>query len=424
MSETLTVGRIATIQGQLRPPSDKSLTHRAYILGSIAAGVSKVHGPLRAADCDATLRCLSQMGLHVEESEDGFELHPSDWRSPQTELDCGNSGTTMRLLAGLVASRDIEAVLNGDESLSRRPMGRIAEPLRMMGARIDGDHPPLRIKGAHLEGIRYSSPVASAQVKSCLLLAGLRAKGETWISEPAKSRDHTERMLAAAGVQVQLDDGQVGVQGGAVVQPFEFSVPGDISSAAFFMVAAAILPDGDVQLNDVGLNPTRTGVLDVLAEAGVGIQVFPRASALGEPVGDVHVWRQDVPRSFEIGGSLVPRLIDEIPALAVLASQCDGVTTIRDASELAVKESDRIAAICDNLAAMGVKVEPTHDGMKVWGPARLKGTQVDARGDHRIAMAFAIAGLIAEGPTTIRGAHNISTSFPDFENALWRLAVV
>lgn len=413
----LTVSRAASILGELRPPSDKSLTHRAYLLGAVAEGRSVVRSPLRGEDCEATLRCLAAMGLRFERSSDGeVRLDPAaTWAQPHSPLDCGNSGTTMRLLAGLVASRPIQATLVGDASLSRRPMKRIADPLRRMGAGVEGDTPPLTILGsASLQGIRHESPVASAQIKSCVLLAGLRAEGETWVREPFPSRDHTERMLEACGVEVLRGAG-VGVRGGAKVAPFEFTVPADISSAAFFLCAAAVIPGSRVMMRGVGVNPTRSGVLDALAQAGVAVRLSNERVELGEPVADIGVEAPDQLRPFEISGALVPRLIDEIPVLAVLATQCEGVSTIRDASELRVKESDRIAKIAEGLRSMGARVETFDDGLSVEGPTPLSGGLIDAAGDHRIAMAFAVAGLAAEGQTAIEGVESIATSYPGFE---------
>lgn len=421
----LSVHPAAALQGVLRPPSDKSLTHRAYMLAAIADGESEVTMPLRGEDCEATLRCLNQLGLrHEWLRPDRIRLIPClQWQSPRSPLDCGNSGTTMRLLAGLVASRPLEVEMIGDASLTRRPMRRIAEPLIAMGAAVEGERPPLRIRGAHLKAIDYRTPVPSAQIKSCVLLAGLRADGETSITEEFLSRDHTERMLAATGVPLVRHGLKVSVSGGACPRGFSWEVPADISAAAFFLVGAAMLPQSQVLLTAVGTNPTRSGVLDVLHQCGVAYAESARAPTLGEPVSDVEVRGRGGLRPFKIGGSLVPRLIDEIPILAILATQCEGTSEIRDAGELRVKESDRIESVCRHLAAMGAEVEATADGMVIQGPTRLRGTIVDAAGDHRIAMAFAIAGLVADGETQILGADSIATSYPDFERDLRSLTV-
>lgn len=426
------------LRGSLRAPSDKSLTHRAYLFGGIARGVSQVQTPLTGEDCESTLACLRALGVGVEKQAGGSVRiePPPEWKQPARDLDCGNSGTTMRLLSGLLASRPLDARLIGDASLSRRPMKRIAEPLRLMGASVEGETPPLRILGRSLEGIAYQSPVASAQIKSCVLLAGLRASGETWVAEPAPSRDHTERMLQACGVRVLAKLGRdlqdwrpefaaqgasAGLAGGQELSGFNFSVPGDISSAAFFLVAGRIVPGSRVTLREVGCNPTRTGILDVLAQTGHAATLRAVREELGEPVGDLDVSHVEGGHPFHIEGALVPRLIDEIPALAVLATQLDGISTIRDAKELRVKESDRIAKVAEGLRAMGARVETREDGLDIEGPTPLKATCIAADGDHRIAMAFAVAGLIAEGETLIDGADSIATSYPEFEAHLREL---
>lgn len=422
----LRVKRVGAVRGALRPPSDKSMTHRAYMLSAIAEGKSLIEQPLMGEDCEATLRCLRLMGVQAEWISDHRLAvePPASWIQPDRELYCGNSGTTMRLLSGLIASRPLEAVLTGDDSLSRRPMGRIAEPLTLMGATVRGERPPLHIIGAQLEGIEYLSPVASAQVKSCVLLAGLRAEGETWVKEPSLSRDHTERMLSALGVEVMGEGTLVGVRGGSRVSSFVFEVPADISSAAFFMVAAAIVPNSDVELLDVTVNPTRTGILDVFEQTGTPVTTSNFRHSLGEPLANIYVRSASSLRPFSISGDTIPRLIDEIPILAVLATQCDGESVIKDAQELRVKESDRIELVVRGLRDMGADIEATEDGMAIRGPSRLHGARIDAKSDHRIAMSFAIAALIAEGETEIVGAEAIKTSFPDFEKELWRLSVV
>lgn len=422
----LTVTPISAIQGAFRPPSDKSLTHRAYMFAGFASSESIVRNPLRGEDCENTLRAMIHLGLrHEMLGPNELRLIPtSEWMQPNLPIDCGNSGTTMRLLAGLISCRPLTVELFGDASLSKRPMGRIAAPLKLMGAEIEGDRPPIRIKGTQLQGIDYVSPVASAQVKSCTLLAGLRASGTTSVTEPSLSRDHTERMLRAMGFSVITDGLKVSVKGGQSGKGFEFNVPGDISSAAFFMVAAAILPGSRLEVNELSVNPTRTGILDVLTQCQIPHGVFDIREELGEPVGDLVVQTAAQLQPFEIQGDLVPRLIDEIPVLAVLATQCEGTSMIRDAKELRVKESDRIELVADGLRRMGATVETFEDGMAITGPTRLTATHIDAHGDHRIAMAFAIAGLIAEGVTEIDGADSIATSFPGFESELARLSLV
>ncbi len=424
------MGKVNRLMGELRPPSDKSLTHRAYMLGAIAEGESLVRSPLRGEDCERTLECLKSMGLRARRNGDTeVVLTPARaWSEPTGELYCGNSGTTMRLLSGLIASRPISATLSGDASLSKRPMGRIAKPLQLMGAEIVGDTPPLRIRGTEVKPLAYVSPVASAQIKSAILLAALRAKGRTSVEEPSLSRDHTERMLSSLGVPIEITietDGRAfsALTGPAVPQPFEFTVPGDISSAAFFMVAAALIPESELILRQVGLNPTRSGILDVFAQCGINCRILKETIELGEPVADLSVSFAAEKQPFVIGGSLVPRLIDEIPVLSVLATQCEGTTIIKDAGELRVKETDRLKLTANHLTRMGADVEVFEDGLGITGPTTLTGVEVDACHDHRIAMAFAVAGLIAEGETTIKGAETIETSFPEFEETLRRLIV-
>lgn len=391
------------------------------MLGAIASGPSVIHRPLRGEDCASTLRCLIEMGLrHEPIGDDSIRLVPAhDWAEPRSALDCGNSGTTMRLLAGLIASRPIKATLIGDTSLSRRPMARVAEPLRLMGATVQGERAPLEIMGTHLHGIDYGTPVSSAQIKSCVLLAGLRAAGETRVTEPSPSRDHTERMLAATGATIAKPNATTTVlAGGESLVPFEFAVPGDISSAAFWLCAAAMLPSSVLMLANVGVNPTRTGVLEVLAQAGQRVETENQRHELGEPVADLHMESSSALNAFQIGGDLVPRLVDEIPVLAVLATQCEGVSTIRDAAELRVKESDRIEAVANGLRSMGAKVEAHTDGLTIAGPTPLRGANIDAAGDHRLAMAFAVAGLVADGKTVIENAESVLTSYPEFEKDL------
>lgn len=422
----LTITPAAGILGELRPPSDKSLTHRAFLFGAIAKGPSIVKNPLQGEDCLSTLTALIHLGLrHQNLSPTEMRLIPAqDWMQPNQPLDCGNSGTTMRLLSGLIASRPLKVTLKGDASLSKRPMGRIAKPLELMGAKIEGEKAPITIHGGNLKGIDYQSPVASAQIKSCVLLAGLQAEGTTSVTEPALSRDHTERMLLATGVKLKQEALKVTVEGGQQPDPFEMNVPGDISSAAFFMVAAAILSGSEITIQDLSLNPSRTGILDVFKQSGIPFEIESQQEQLGEPVGTATVSTAPILKPFEIKGDLVPRLIDEIPILAVLATQCEGISIIKDAKELRVKESDRIELVANGLRSMGATVETFEDGMAILGPIKLKSTNIDANGDHRIAMSFAIAGLIADGTTTIEGAESILTSFPTFESELQRLLIV
>lgn len=449
MSRVLRIKSSGPLRGSIRPPSDKSLTHRALLFAALAEpgedepipavdgpgaveaypvparGDSLILMPLEGEDCMATASILRSLGAQVRRQESGpIIVSPRAWSSPTSDLDCGNSGTTMRLMAGTLAGLPgIEAKLVGDASLSRRPMKRIVEPLTLMGAAIEGERPPLTLSGRRLKAIHWHSPVASAQVKTCLLLAGARAKGTTWVTEPTLSRNHTELMLKALGAEI-LQDGPTtfGIKGGASWGGFSFRVPGDISSAAFWMVASALVPGSQVTLTEVGVNPTRSGILDVFAEAGIPVGSSDHKEELGEPSASLTVSHWADPAAFSIGGALVPRLIDEIPVLAVLATQCRGRTVIADAAELKVKESDRIALVCDALTRMGASVTAQEDGMIIEGPTPLKGTAVEAHGDHRIAMAFTIAGLIADGETVISGAESIDTSYPTFLRHLAELS--
>lgn len=390
------------------------MTHRALMLAGIAKSPSTIRNPLLGDDCLSTAQCLRQLGIDVEILSGAMQVAPRQWHDPERDLDCGNSGTTMRLLAGLIASRNVSATLTGDESLSKRPMRRIAEPLRLMGARIEGDFPPLEIRrSGKLRGIDYATPVASAQIKSCVLLAGLAAEGVTSVTEPEPSRDHTERMLAGLGVRIERDGLRISIQGGQVIDGFEFDVPGDISSAAFALCAAAAIEGSEITLRSVGANPTRTGILDVLTTIGTEISLCNAPESMGEPVSDLNV-RSAARNPFAIEGPIIPRLIDEIPMLAILATQLEGISTIRGAMELRVKESDRIELVAGGLRTMGAEVETFEDGLAIAGPAKLRGSEIHACHDHRIAMAFAVAGMLAEGESRISGEESIATSYPRF----------
>jgi 3-phosphoshikimate 1-carboxyvinyltransferase len=424
-ASSLVVGPGRPLRGTLRVPGDKSISHRAAMLGAVAAGTTRVRGFLRAADCLSTLRCLRLLGAGVEERGGDLEILGGVFCEPDDVLDAGNSGTTIRLLAGIAAGQPFHTVLTGDASVRRRPMDRIAAPLRAMGARIAGRAggrlAPLAIRGGGLRGIAYATPVPSAQVKSAVLLAGLFAEGETSVREPAQSRDHTERMLPAFGVAVAREGLAVRLRGPAALRGTEIRVPGDLSSAAFFLVAAALVPGSELRIAEVGLNPTRTGVLDALRLMGAEIEVHGLREAGGEPVGDVVVRARPL-HGAALGGDLIPRAIDELPAIAVAAALADGETVIRDAAELRVKESDRIDALARELARLGARVEAQPDGLAIAGRGRLRGGRVHSGGDHRIAMALAVAGLRADGPVTVDDAACIETSFPGFEDLLRRAA--
>ncbi|HJQ32115.1 MAG TPA: 3-phosphoshikimate 1-carboxyvinyltransferase [Pyrinomonadaceae bacterium] len=432
------------LRGRLRVPGDKSVSHRAALLAALAEGRTRIENFASSADCASTLGTLTGLGVEVERdgsvvfingagTDDGPRFRP-----PTAPLDCGNSGTTMRLLAGVLAAQPFASVLVGDESLSRRPMLRVTRPLASMGARLEttDGHAPLRVEGRRpLSAIRYEMSVASAQVKSCLLLAGLGAEGRTEVIEPlTQSRDHTERMLRWFGVNVEtreLEDESgsdreaarrvvVSVEGGSRLKARDLVVPGDISSAAFPIAAALMLPDSELELTGVGLNPTRTAVLDALRALGAALEISDAREQSNEPAGDIGVLSNGkLAPAFAganvIRGASVAQLIDELPVLAVLGTRVEGGLEIREARELRVKESDRISATVENLRAMGAEVEEFEDGLRVGGPVRLHGARVQSFGDHRIAMAFAVAALAAEGETEIEGAEEcVPVSFPEF----------
>lgn len=416
------------LRGCAALPGDKSISHRAILLNMLAGGAARVANFLPAGDCRASLRVAGALGAEVE------VLSPTELRvhgrgmallEPDDVLDCGRSGTTMRLLAGILAGQPFAAVLSGDAQLRRRPMARVAGPLRLMGATVlgrDGGRlPPLAVQGGALRGIEYSLPVASAQVKSALLLAGLYAQGATTLHVPGPARDHTERMLRAMGAEVATRAGDGGhtlhVGPTAALAPLDLAVPGDFSSAAFLLVAATLVPGSEVILEGVGINPTRTGLLDLLRAMGAEIEVLDEGSAGGEPVADLAV-RSAGLRGVEAGGDLVVRAIDELPILAVAATQARGETLVRDAAELRVKETDRVATTVGELRRLGAAIEARPDGFLVQGPTRLRGTAVDSHGDHRLAMALVVAGLVAEGETVVHDCGCIPDSFPGFEALL------
>ena len=416
------------LRGRIKVPGDKSVSHRALLLGAIAEGTTRIRNFLPAADCLATLACVRALGVEVERlSETELIVYRRGLHGltePSDVLDCAGSGTTMRLLAGILAGQPFYSVLTGNEQLRRRPMGRIAEPLRQMGATVlgrdDGRLPPLTILGGDLRGIEYRLPVASAQVKSAILLAGLYADGPTVIHELGPARDHTERMLAAMGANIQYPISNITgitLRGDTGLSSLDIVVPGDISSAAYFIAAACLVPGSEVAIEGIGVNHTRTGFLDALKEMGAVILVENQQQVSGEPVADVVVRAGDL-RGIEVRGDQVPRMIDEFPILAVVASQAQGTTVVGDATELRVKETDRIANIAVELRKLGARIEERPDGFVVEGPTRLVGAQVNSHGDHRLAMSLAIAGLAAEGETAIEGAECIADSFPGFEETL------
>ncbi len=414
-----------SLHGRFRVPGDKSISHRSVMLGALAEGVTRVTGFLEGADALATLNAFRAMGVEAQGPSagavtiQGVGLH--GLKPPRHALDMGNSGTSMRLLTGLLAGQSFDTVLTGDVSLSRRPMRRVTDPLVQMGARVQTESdgtPPLLISGGQaLHGIRYDMPMASAQVKSCLLLAGLYADGETWVREPAPTRDHTERMLEGFGYPVLREKGWVGVSGGGTLTACDIDVPSDISSAAFFIVGACIAPGSEVVLEHVGVNPTRTGILDILSLMGADIELRNRREVGGEPVADIRVHGSQL-RGIRIPERLVPLAIDEFPAIFIAAACAEGTTVLTGAEELRVKESDRISVMAEGLQTLGVDAEPTSDGMTIRGGA-IGGGRVESHHDHRIAMAFAMAGLRAKSEIVIDDCANVATSFPGFD----RLAV-
>jgi 3-phosphoshikimate 1-carboxyvinyltransferase len=427
MPQRFSVGPGGRLQGSIRVPGDKSISHRSIMFAAIAQGVTKISGFLEGADAISTMNAFRAMGVQIDGPEGGnVTVHGvgrNGLKAPASTfgvLDCGNSGTSMRLLSGLLAGQGFEVTLTGDESLTGRPMKRVTEPLALMGAHIDSQagKPPLNIRArSQLKSITFTTPVASAQVKSALLLAGLYAQGVTRITETAPTRDHTERMLEAFGVKVQRDGLTASIEGGQQLQAATIEVPADISSAAFFMVGASIAPGSDVVLEHVGMNPTRTGVIDILRLMGADITVQNSRSVGGEPVADLRV-RSAQLRGIDVPESLVPLAIDEFPVLFIAAACAIGQTRVSGAEELRVKESDRIAVMADGMQALGFPTQPTPDGMIIQGrgeqTAVFSGGTVHAHGDHRIAMAFTMAGLRAGGTVTIQDTLNVATSFPSF----------
>ncbi len=425
-----TVGSPGCLGGSISLPGDKSISHRALLLNSIAVGTAKVTGLSGGEDVHSTMRCLRALGARIEAgaAPGSAVVHGAGptLQEPQDILDAGNSGTSMRLLAGLLAGQSFTSVLTGDASLKTRPMGRVVQPLKKMGARITGRKgdtlAPLAISGGELRGIEYTMPVASAQVKSSIMLAGLSADGETVLHQPARSRDHTERMLSAMGAPVQ-EDGLTLTLRPAQLRAVDVDVPGDISCAAFWLVAGLCHPNASVTLRNVGLNPGRTGIIQALQEmdAGSNLRIVEERTVSGEPVADLAVQSGHL-KGTEIGGEMIPSIIDELPVLAVAACFAKGDTVIRDAGELRVKESDRIETTVRELLRLGARIEAREDGMVIHGTGRLQGAECQSHGDHRLAMALAVAGLLAQGETTIHGADAASVSYPGFWEHLDQLS--
>ena len=411
------------LEGVIRLPGDKSISHRYAIIAALAEGETRIHNYATGADCRSTLGALEALGVPIERTDSAVIIHGQGLeglRPPACPLDAGNSGSTIRMLSGILAAQPFTSVIGGDESLSRRPMDRIIRPLSLMGAEIlaqDGRYPPLHIHGRKLKPIDYEPPMASAQVKTCVLLAGLFADGETTVVEKIPTRDHTELALREFGAQIKTSRGRITVQGKPKLTGREVIVPGDLSSAAFFLVAAMLAPGSRIAIQGVGLNPTRTALLDWLAGAGAKIRVVNLSQTNGELIGDLMVSHAPV-RGGVIEGAMTAALIDEIPVLAVLGAASEEGIDVRDAAELRLKETDRIAAVAENLRRMGVTVETRQDGMRIPGRQRFRAAHLSSFGDHRIAMAFSVAALAADGESVIEDAGAAAVSFPEFYDTL------
>lgn len=418
-----------SLRGQLQVPGDKSISHRAVMFGSIAKGTTKIYGFLQGADCLSTISCFRQMGSSIENTGELVLVHGNGLhglKKPETVLDCGNSGTTTRLISGILSGQDFDVTLTGDASIQKRPMKRIMEPLSMMGAHIESinknDCAPLRIQGQKLKGIHYISKVASAQVKSSILLAGLYADGKTSVTEPYVSRNHSERMLSLFGADIFTEGTTASIEPADELYATEVFVPGDISSAAYFIAAGLMVPGSEILIKNVGINPTRDGILTVCRNMGGDIQLSNVNEGPGEPTADILV-RHSKLHGIEISGAIIPTLIDELPMIAAMACLAEGTTVIRDAAELKVKESNRIAVMVKNLSDMGAEVQETEDGMIIHGGRPLHGAAIDSHLDHRIAMTFAVTALCAQGKTDILGAECVNISYPGFYEDLRRLMV-
>lgn len=419
--------RKQSLHGCLTVPGDKSISHRSIMLGALAEGTTEVHGFLHGADCLSSISCFEKMGVQIENQGDIVRIHGlglHNLHAPSVTLDVGNSGTTTRLMSGILAAQSFTSLVDGDASIRKRPMKRIITPLTQMGASItslnQNDCAPLRIEGKPLHGIHYQSPVASAQVKSAILLAGLYADGETSVTEPYVSRNHTELMFEAFGVPVHREGTTVTIRPIDSLNAQKILVPGDISSAAYFLVAGLITPNSELVIRNVGINPTRDGILDVCRAMGADITLERVSDTIGEPTADIRV-RTSALHSTVIEGAVIPKLIDELPIIAVLACFAEGTTVIRDAQELKVKESNRIDVMVHSLSAMGADIEATDDGMIIHGGKPLHGAVIDSNLDHRIAMSFAIAGMNADGETEIQGSECVNISYPNFYSDLERL---
>ncbi|MCI8658729.1 MAG: 3-phosphoshikimate 1-carboxyvinyltransferase [Lachnospiraceae bacterium] len=419
--------KCGSLKGEITIPGDKSISHRSVMFGSLAKGTTEIHNFLQGADCLSTISCFRSMGVDIENRGDKVLVHGQGIRGlkkPACILDCGNSGTTTRLISGILTAQDFTTTLTGDASIQKRPMKRITDPLSQMGAKIrclnDNGCVPMEITGSPLYGIHYSSPVASAQVKSAILLAGLYADGETSVTEPYVSRDHTERMLSQFGADIRTEGTTAHICPARELYGQKILVPGDISSAAFFIAAGLIIPGSELLIHNVGINPTRSGILKVCQAMGGNLTFLNESYDKGEPTADILVKSSSL-SGTTIKGAIIPTLIDELPIIAAMACFADGETVIRDAAELKVKESNRIDVMVRGLTTMGANVQETNDGMIIQGGKTLRGAVIDSKLDHRIAMTFAIAACMAEGETEILGAECVNISYPEFYKDLERL---
>lgn len=420
----MAITKANSLKGEIKVPGDKSISHRGVMFGAISEGTTELTGFLDGADCRSTIGCFRTMGIDISQNADHVIIHGKGLhglKAPSQMLDVGNSGTTTRLISGILAGQPFVSSLNGDESIQKRPMGRIITPLTQMGAHIrsikDNGCAPLEIGGSPLKAIHYDSPVASAQVKSCVLLAGLYADGVTSVTEPVVSRNHTELMLSGFGADIKSEGLTASIVGNPKLIGQKIEVPGDISSAAYFIVAGLICENADLLIKNVNTNPTRAGIIKVAQDMGGNIELLNERIVSGEPVADIHVTSSNL-HGCEVSGDIIPTLIDELPVIAVMAACASGTTTIKDAAELKVKESDRIATVTENLKNMGCDITPTDDGMIINGGNLLKGTTVKTYLDHRIAMSFAIAGLVAHGETTFDNKECCCISYPNFFRTL------
>ncbi|MBZ4654233.1 MAG: 3-phosphoshikimate 1-carboxyvinyltransferase [Peptococcaceae bacterium] len=426
----VTITQTKKMEGTIQVPGDKSISHRSIMLGALAQGVTQVEGFLMAEDCLSTVRCFRALGVPITMEGKNVRVEGRGLyglQEPEDVLDVGNSGTTIRLMMGILAGQPFTSFLTGDPSIRRRPMGRVAKPLREMGATIlgrqNGNLAPLAVQGGNLRSLSYQTPVASAQIKSSILLAGLYADGWTEVIEPEQSRNHSELMLKAFGAELETDGLAVRIKGGTQLKGQKVLVPGDISSAAFFLVAGLIVPQAKIIIENVGLNPTRDGIIEVLQAMGGKIRLFDTRVVAGELIGNIEIQSSEL-RGVSIGGAIIPRLIDEIPVLAVAAAFAEGVTEIHDAAELKVKESNRLYAISEGLTRLGAQIEELPDGLRIIGGKPLKGNVCQSYHDHRIAMALAVAGLRAEGETHIEDGEAVNISFPEFTQLISQLQKV